>query len=161
MINLGAVIEPHSSWFKIERNDYSNYGIIETTDSKIVVSYNIGKIYNQQNTLTLYNYGKDDGFISELADSYKELQLNFKEQDEYGVFPLYWENFGNGCFLSVLKLITNPSMNIIDIFFVFGGQVYSIHTYLDKKEHNFKLTNLCSKYPNLRHIINELTKIKN
>ena len=118
------------NWVEIKEDEWKDYGIISLEEAKVLVSYKIGTIYKSFNTLTLFDYGKDYKFINDMAQSYESLQNNAQEQYELGVFPIYWENTNNK-FLSVLRLIKNPVMNIVDIFFVYKKIVYCFHNYLE------------------------------
>lgn len=152
---------PHQSWIKLDKNDYSNYAVVQISEAEIVSAYKIGSLYNFSNTVVLYNYGKNDGFLSDLEASYNELQHSIEEQDELGVFPVYWESFGDNKMLSILKLITHPVMNIVDIFFEYNDDMYCFHTYIKSEEKKLDITNLSAHYPNIRHIINEINNLQN
>lgn len=154
-------IEPHSSWIKLKEKDYINNSVTETTGAILMESYSAGKLYGKANTVTIYDYGHDEDFISELEESYDELQLDIDSQNEYGIFPLYWERFGSNNMLSVIKLIASPAVCVVDLFFGYNQDMYGFHTYIPGEEKQLKLSDLYNNYPNIRHIIDEINKLKN
>ena len=149
------------SWQQIDKKDYASYGIANFPEAKVIASYKIGVLYRSFNTMTLYDYGKNENFIDDLKFSYEELQMDIEEQEEYGVFPLHWENFGDNKFFSVLRLVHNPIMNIIDLFFIVDNNVYCFHTYLPKEEKSLKLDELTKRYKDIQHVVKEINAIKN
>ncbi len=150
--------EPHSSWIKLNENDYAVNSVSQANGAILMVSYSVGKLYGKDNTVTLYNYGKVNGFFKELEQSYEELQVDVREQQVYGIFPVYWENFGDNKMLSVIKLVNSPSVCVVDLFFGYNQNVYGFHTYIPSEEKSLKLSELSAKYPNIRHIIDEINK---
>ena len=158
--NLKAVFSPMKHWHEIESKDFASYGVANMPEAKVISCYKIGVLYRAYNTMTLYDYGKDDNFVQELYKSYKELQLSLEQQDEYCIFPEHFEIFNKTRFLSVIKLIHNPAMNIIDIFFVIRGRVFCCHTYVPKEEKNLKLNELVQKYEYINHVVAKINGIK-
>lgn len=165
MINIDdkilTQIKPSNKWIEVAKKDYAMYGVSNVHEAKVVACYKAGSLYKKDNTITLYNYGDDASFINELSNSYYSLQINIQEQNEYGIFPQYWEMFGINQFFSVLKLIHNPIMNIVDVFFVYQGTVYSFHTYLPAEEKNLRLASLMKKYEDIKYIIQVINELKN
>lgn len=147
------------NWEQIPNSKYEDYGIIELPDARAISCYKIGKLYNIDNTLTLYYYGEEDGFIQDLAQSYEELKADEKEQKEYGVKPEHWEFFGKNNLVSILKQIDNGQMYIVDLFFENNNGIYSFHTYLPKEENNLDLQSLIKKYPYIKHIVGEINEL--
>lgn len=161
MDTLKNTFQPYFKWDLLKKEEYKNYGIINISEAEIVDCYIIGEIYGLKNTLVIYNYGINDGFVADLVDQYKELQIDYELQEELNVFPMHWEIFENNCLFSVFKLINNPVMSVLDIFFEYNKNIICFHTYIEAEEKHFDLLKLCNKYPNIRHIINEITRLKN
>lgn len=152
--------QPKNNWKFIEKQDYAKYGIVSLSEAKVVFAYEVGTLNNKPNTVALYDYGVDDNFITELMASYYDLQSDISQQEEYGVFPMYWQRFNGENLLSVLKLISYPVMNIIDLFFVAEERIYAFHTYLPKNEQNFNLAYLMSKYDNIKYLVEKIDELK-
>ncbi len=149
------------SWIEIEPKEYANYGIVSMPEAKVVYCYKVGTIYGAFNTLTLYDYGKDDKFIKQLNESYAELKDNEEEQEELGMKPEHWELFDNNdAMLSVVKVLIRQEFNVIDVFFVFMNNVYCFHTYIVGNEKDLSLNNLQNKYEIVSHIVKEVNGLK-
>ena len=153
--------EPHSSWIKLESKDYLRNGVTETTGAILLESYSIGTLYGTVNTMTLYLYGRPDDFLDDLIESYQELKSDEELQKEYDIKPIYWEKYQQDKMISVIKLISSPAVNIIDVFFEYDKKLYGFHTYIPGEEKQLKFSELYAKYPNIRHIIDEINKLKN
>mgnify|MGYP006939713824 CR=1 FL=1 len=149
------------SWQEIEPKDYANYGIASFPEARVVYCYKVGTIYGAFNTLTLYDYGKDDKFIKQLNESYLELQDNKEEQEELGMKPEHWEVFDkNSAMLSIVKVLIKPEFNVVDVFFVFMKNVYCFHTYIVGDDKDLSLDNLQRKYEIIDHIVKEINGLK-
>ena len=149
------------SWVEVLPKDYANYGIASLPEPRVVYCYKVGTIYGAFNTLTLYDYGKDDKFIKQLDESYLELKDNKEEQEEFGITPKHWEIFNkDSSMLSVVKVITKPEFNVVDVFFVFMKNVYCFHTYIVGDEKDLSLKDLQSKYEIIDHIVKEIDGLK-
>ena len=108
---------------------------------------------------TQYHYGDKQDCFEALKEFYDELQLDIDAQDESGIFPMHYEFFGDGKMLSITKLVNNPVVTIVDLFFEYRGKVYGLHTYLSKDEKQVTLDKLCQKYPNIRYMVDEINKL--
>ena len=148
------------NWVEIKANEYASYGIANLPEAQVVFSYKVGAIYNTFNTLTLYDYGKDKKFIKELDRSYNELSENAEEQKELGIMPVYWNICRKNAMLSVVKVIINQMLNVVDLFFVYDGNVFCFHTYLPGEETDFNEANLIQRYEVMEHIFKEIDGIK-
>ena len=62
--------------------------------------------------------------------------------------------------LSVVKVITKPEFNVVDVFFVFMKNVYCFHTYIVGDEKDLSLKDLQSKYEIIDHIVKEIDGLK-
>ncbi len=144
-------------WTEINKKDFSIYGIADFPDAKVEEAFLIANEKNAFNAVTLYCYGDDDGQIDEMENDYQELQLSLKEQDECGVFPLYWEK-KDDLFISVLKPVYNPVLNMVDLFFVENNKLYSFHFNINKDEKNLTLEDLCEKYSHIGYCYNAISK---
>lgn len=153
-------ITPAKNWSKISRKDYERYGVSNVQEAKVVACYKTDAFYGVDNVVTLYQYGDDASFINELAESYSSLQTSIEQQKEYGICPKHWEMFGINQFYSVIKLIHNPIVNIVDIFFVYKGMVYSFHTYLPSEEKHLKLAAIMRKNSDINYIIKVINELK-
>ncbi len=149
---------PNKNWKVLDKKDMLNYGIADLSDATIVGCYNINNNVNVYSTVTLYNYGEYDNQIDDMANDYKNLQINLKEQDEYGVFPLYFEKISKNVFLSVLKPVHNPALIMVDLFFVYAGKLYSFHVNINKNEKNLTLKELCKKYEHIGYCYDAISK---
>ena len=156
---INKLIKPMEGWEKIEKEDYDKYGVVTLNEAKAIISYRTEGFYGQ-NTVTLYDYGQDEDFIPDLKASYQELFYDIGLQDEYGVFPVYWEDFGKGNFLSVLKLTYKPVMNIVDLFFNIDNNIYAYHTYLPKEENKLDIKSLKQKYYDINFIVEKLNDLQ-
>ena len=150
---------PAKNWVKISQNDYEKYGVSNVQEAKVVACFKTDPMYGTDNVVTLYNYGNDASFINELAESYDGLKSDLEQQKMYGICPKHWEMFGINKFYSVIKLIHNPVINIVDIFFVRNGTVYSFHTYLPSEEKQLKLAVLIRKNADIAHIIKVINEL--
>ena len=151
-------IAPHPSWIKLAEKDYASYGVLDTEESKVIVAYSIGVLYGTNNTCVLYKYNDREEFMAELEESYKDLKVDLDLQEDYGVFPIYWNKKYKRLF-SVFLLVNNPVMNIVDYFFEYDGKTYCFHTYISGEEKDCDMQDLYVKYPNIRHIIDEVDKL--
>ncbi len=149
---------PDKNWEEIKKEELADYGVADLGDAKVVSCFKV--INNNKNisTVTLYLYGEDEGQIDEMYSDYKDLQINLKDQEELGVFPLHYEKIGKDKFLSVLKPVHNPVLILVDLFFAFGGKIYSFHTNINKDEKKLTLKDLCEKYPQIGYCYNAITK---
>ena len=153
------MISPHFSWTKIDEKDYLANGVAIMQGVELLGAYKIGDLYGATNTVTFYDYGKDEDFFESLKEFYDELQLDIDAQEENGVFPMYYEIFGDGKMLSITKLVNNPVVTIVDLFFREGKNVYGCHTYLPKDEKKVTLADLCQNYQNIGYIVDEINKL--
>ncbi len=158
MKNFLKSFQPKSSWVKIEENLYSIYGLDKNIQAKLVCAYKIGKLSGIENTLTIYDYGKQKTLFNDLDAEYKDLQLDIKLQDEYGAFPEHWEHKDN-IFYSVLRLVKTPNIRMIDIFFEYNNNIYCAHTYLDKTDEDLALEAISKKYKDIGYIVDEIRNL--
>ena len=149
---------PNKNWKVLEKKDMSNYGIADLDDAKIVCCYKINNKTDVYSTVSLYYYGEYDNQIDNMVNDYKNLQINLKEQDEYGVFPLYFEKVSKNIFLSALKPVHNPALIMVDLFFAYGQKFYSFHINIDKNEKNLTLKELCKKYAHIGYCYDAIAK---
>lgn len=152
-------IQPHFSWITIEPKDYLLNGVVLSPDAELVVAYNIGLLYGKTNTVTVYDYGELEDFFDELKEFYDELQIDLDAQEENNLFPMHYEMFGKNKMLSITKLVNNPVMIIVDLFYQKKGRIYGVHTYLPSDEKHVKLEELCENYPNIRYLVDEINKL--
>ena len=82
----------------------------------------------------------------------------FDAQNQNGIFPMHYEFFGDNKMLSVTKLVNNPVVAIVDLFFQVDNKVYGYHTYLPNDEKQVELNDLCQNYPNIRYVVDEINK---
>ena len=148
------------NWVEIKPKEYASYGIANMEEAQVIYSYKVGTIYSAFNTLTLYDYGKDDKFIKNLFSSYNELGKNSAEQQELGIKPIHWELGKNNFMLSVIKVIARQEISVVDVFFVYQSNVFCFHTYLPGDEKDYSIENLTKKYSVIDHIVKEIDGLK-
>ena len=151
-------VTPHPSWTKIEPEEYIANGVSLAPEVTLVGAYKIGELYGSTNTMTVYDYGDAEDFFDSLKEFYDELQLDIDAQNQNGIFPMHYEFFGDNKMLSVTKLVNNPVVAIVDLFFQVDNKVYGYHTYLPNDEKQVELNDLCQNYPNIRYVVDEINK---
>lgn len=149
------VFKPKEGWIEIDKSLYSVYGLDKNSQAKVVSAYKIGKFLEAENTLAIYDYGKQKSLLDDIDAEYKDLQLDIKLQDEYGAFPEHWEHKGNMLY-SVLRLVKSPNIRMVDIFLNNNGNIYCVHTYLDKSDKDLSLDAICKKYKDIGYILDEI-----
>ena len=159
MEKILQVISPKSTWHKIDEQMYKTYGLDKNPQAKVVVAFDLDKTMQPEKTLTIFDYGKQTSLYADLDEEYKELQLDFAKQEEYGAFPEHWEK-GDGVFYSVLRLVKSPSLRMVDIFFDYDGKTYCAHTYIDKNIKDLSLKAVAKNNADIGYLLNEIKNIE-
>ena len=153
--NFLSEFKPKENWTLIDKKLYAVYGLDKNTQAKAVEAFKVSSFAEFENTLTIYDYGKQKGILDSLDAEYKDLRLDLKLQDEYGAFPEYWEKTDK-MFYSVLRLVKTPNIRMFDLFFVNNNNVYCIHTYIDKNDKDLTLDAVAKKYKDIGYILDEI-----
>lgn len=149
---------PMSSWAKLKKSEYVSFGIADMPEAKVVCAYNAGRFLEGYNVVVVYDYGKNENFFEELSNGYATLNASRTNQDELGIVPIYWKS-NNKLFLSVIKVISNPTFQILDLFFDIEGEIYCVHTYIPKEEKDFSFENLANKYKYFKKILENVKNL--
>ena len=148
------------NWKEILPYEYEKYGIANLPEAKVLSAYKVELNTQQFNILSLYDYGKDNKFIKELESTYLELQQDFDEQNELGITPVYWECCGKNIMLSVISVKSSDVLYVVDIFFVYSGEVYCYHTYIPSSEKDLDFGALIQKYDVIGYVLKEINGLK-
>ena len=145
-----------NDWILLNEDEYHINGVADLKDVENLKTYIVGKIMNSNRTGSFLYYGKEYNFIEDYYNEMKEVQKNFNLQEEIGFFPAHVEKIGLNCAMSVVKLIKNPSMYIVDIMIDNEGYIYAYHTYIDKTEKNLWVNYLATKYNDIKYVVEKL-----
>lgn len=148
------------NWKEILPYEYANYGIANLPEAKVISAYKILSNEQDFNVVSLYDYGKDGKFIKELEDTYIDLKDDTEAQKELGIKPVYWECCGKNIMLSVISVMTSDIFYVVDIFFVYLGEVYCYHTYIPSSERCLDFGSLMQKYDVIGYAMKEINGLK-
>ena len=142
-----------ANWKLLDEKDYTKNGIMKTEDVDNLATYIVGKMVNANRTGSFLYYGEDADFIKNYYEEMTLIQKDYNLQEDTGLFPAHIEKIGNNAVVSVIKLIKNPSMYIVDIMMNFEDKIYSYHTYIEKTEKNLWINYLATKYEDIKFVV--------
>ena len=150
--NIESVINIPMTWSVIDKKDYQKYHILSTVDVNAVCSW-FASNENDRAIVTLYDYGNDKDLVAGIDESFKQIKKDEALQKQYNLIPVFFAKGkvgGKPIYFSAIKNFDFASV-AVDVYFVYEGKNYALHTVVDSIEGN-SLSGVITSSPRLRKI---------